>query len=269
MTKILMGVLLFSSFNIFARGNDQEVSFCEKEGARYGDGSGKDKIPFECEDVFLKLSRPEAFKRSSDAKIVVFGHKNIIFIKNPMIRIYPQNVIAGSATELTNIVAIAIDEKNNEIAVLEESGDVLFFSSLITGNVAPLRIIKNKNLYGARDIIINSDKNEIIVLNKLNKELLFFSRLGNIHAPEGKRNLHLIKNVENVNGEMMALDIKRQDLFILRSTRDSYSVFNLRKKIIKEDKVVVLNSKNIQRIEYSSVKDQLVGQGMDVKVLKN
>ena len=141
--KLISLCVLFSSLS-FAEPTRQELSQCEKQAHNFGDGRGRDYIPNECYDHFLKLASAQASKKSADGKVEVYGYRNIVFIQDPKFKSKGQNVIAGSYTELNDIVAIALDEINKEIVVLEKSGAVLFFSSVVTGNVAPLRILKNK-----------------------------------------------------------------------------------------------------------------------------
>jgi hypothetical protein len=80
--------------------------------------------------------------------------------------------------------------------VLEESGDVLFFSSKITGNISPFRILQDKELVGGSELVIDSLRDQVVVNNKTTKRILFFSRLANVHAREGKQKLGIIKTID-------------------------------------------------------------------------
>ena len=89
---------------------------------------------------------------------------------------------------------MALDPANNEIAVLEKSGDILFFSSIITGNVAPYRILRSKELDGASDLVVDPKADHVVVLNRKSGSVLHFSRKANYLGAECKKNLSLIKS---------------------------------------------------------------------------
>jgi hypothetical protein len=135
-------------------------------------------------------------KESIPAKLKFFGYKNMVIIEKNLGKTIGTNLIAGNYTELKSVRALAYDEKHEEIAVLEESGDILFFSAKITGNVAPYRIIKNKELVGATDLVVDGVKDLVMVNNERSKKVLFLSRLANIHARKGQEKLNISKSID-------------------------------------------------------------------------
>lgn len=261
MNKLILLLTLSSLFSFSIYANEFELSQCEKEGRNFGDGQGRDYLPFECANLFKAAALPTAIKKSFSSKFSAFGYKNIVFISDPGAKIGKQNIIAGSSTELSDIVALALDEANKEIAVLEKSGDVLFFSSVITGNVAPKRVLKAKELDGAYDLVINPNKNEVTVLNKKNQELVFFSRNANFFGREGKKQLSLIRSIENAQGDFLSIDPIHQELFMLNSTKSSVSVFNLNNGSGSPLRQVSLAGKFPTRIDYMRESDEIVTQG--------
>lgn len=248
--------LLFSYPSLSIAAGEAVVD-CEKEALRFGDGEGKDKISSSCYKSYLKSANPQAIKKSDDGKFMVYGYKNIVFIKDPKSKV-KQNVITGNNTLLTDIVATALDEKNNEIAVIEKSGDILFFSSIITGNVSPLRVLKHKDLEGASDLVFNTKRGEILILNKDNKEILSFSRLANIHGREGKKFLTIVKAIRNIKGEALAIDPEHQELFVLTTPKDTLTVFNLDPNLNVPAKTIPLPKKEVREIYYSSQTDEII-----------
>lgn len=233
--RILILSLLFIS-NVFALPTEQELSICEQEAAKFGDGTGKDKISQMCFSHFKKMSLVHASEECLDGKYQVIGHRNLVFIDHKNNSYSLKEVIAGSSTELKEVVAIALDEKNKEIAVLEKNGDILFFSSVIMGNVAPLRILRLKELEGATDIAIDSKRNRIIVLNKKSESLLFYSRLGNIHGFQGKKNLSLQKSIAKLpsSTESIAINPMKEELYTLDSKGPKVWIYDLNKSKSKE-----------------------------------
>ncbi len=258
MKKIIFIISLSLSFHALSAPTEEEISFCQKEGARYGDGMGKDELPLECENHFRMMARPQAIKKSSDQDLTVFGFKNIVFVKDPKVKRGRQNIIAGMYTELKDVISVAIDEVHKEIAVLESSGDILFFSSVITGNVAPLRILRARELEGAHEISVNPETNEVLALHKTGQDLLVFSRLANIHGREGHKKLSLSYRVRNVQGEMLSYNLGRKELMVLNSQKDSIDLYR-EKKFIKR---VSIGIKNVKRIDYSQKNDEIIAVGV-------
>lgn len=205
---------------------DTETAMCEKEASKFGDGSGRDSIPSECAEHFLKKVSPKLKKISKDGLVTIYAYKNIIFIKDPNSKVKGQNVIAGKYTELENIQAITLDEANKEIVVLEENQDILSFSSVITGNVAPKRILKHKELEAASDLLIY--KKHIIVLAEKNNEIIFFNREANIHAPEEKKFLSPVRTIRNVSGSGMQVNDESEELIVIDPPKKSQSIFDLK-----------------------------------------
>lgn len=162
---------------------------CEKAASHYGDGEGNDSIPAECQKTAEKLAGPAAKKSYQKGKVNIVGLKNIVFVNN--------NVIAGEYTMLQDVIAVAFDEVNNEVAALERNGDVLVFSAKYTGNVAPLRVIRHQDLDGASDISFLPKTEEIAVQMKARKEVLTFSRLANFFGREGQKKLNVRRQIMN------------------------------------------------------------------------
>lgn len=256
MFKLLISLSLLISMTP-AFSSENGLNACEKEGERFGDGKGKDLISYECADLFKKNANLEAVKTSESGKIVAFGYRNIVFLKlDGKIR-----VITGSYTEMNDIQALTIDEANKEVAVLDAKGDVLFFSSHITGNVAPLRILKHKELTGAADLVVNSKKNEVLILNKRTRSVIIFSRLANYHGPEKKKKLAILKVIKNLHGhESVSIDNEHQELFSFDAVKNKIQVFSLESgsQVAVRELTVPVTLKNPAKIEYSSVTDKVV-----------
>ena len=254
--KFICLCLIFSSLS-FAEPTKQELSQCEKQAHNFGDGRGRDYIPTECYDYFFKLIAPQALKKSVDGKISIYGYRNIVFILDPSVNSKRQNVIAGNYTELNDIVTVALDEINKEIVVLEKSGAVLFFSSVITGNVAPLRILKNKDLNGASDIVVNAKKQEVIILNNNNHEIHFYSRLANDLGREGKKKNTLLRRFENIDVDMLSMDDVHQELLMVNTLGNSILIYNLNSKLPVRKIAIPGKVKAIGRIEYLAASDEI------------
>jgi hypothetical protein len=263
--KTIITLSLLVSFSTVYSSEDR-LSFCEKEGENFGNGQGRDVIPYECVGLFKKSAPLEAVKISPSGQIIAYGFRNIVFIKqNERMRI-----IAGSYTELEEIVALAIDEKNQEVAVMNKKGDVLFYSSRITGNVAPLRVLKHKDLHGASDLVINSKRNEVLILNKASRSLLFFSRMANHNAPEKLKKLNILRIVRNlVAHESVSVDAEHGELFTLNIIKNSIYVFDLDSSSSSMSPVRIMAGpvgiQDPRKVEYSASKDEIVMTNVEGK----
>lgn len=258
MMKIIFPLILLSNIGLSLASEDR-ISLCEKEGEKYGNGLGLNVIPTECFELFRKAASLEAIKTSESGKILVFGHRNIIFIKQNE----KTHVLAGRYTELDEVMAVAIDEPNKEIAVLDKKGDVLFFPLQIPGNVAPYRVLKHKDLNGATDLVINSRKNEVIIFNKSTESLLFFSRQANYFGRENQKKLTILRIIRNLVGcEGITIDGEHQELFTLDTIKNTIQVFALQNSTQALVPVRVMlapsSSKHPRKIEYSVVTDAII-----------
>ena len=99
---------------------------------------------------------------------------------------------------LKNIQALYVDEKNKEIAVLEKSGMILFFSLDHAGNVSPFRVIKSREILGSKEIIVFPQSHEVVVFNPQQKAAFFFSRLENEYGRQNNIKRGLLRKVEDV-----------------------------------------------------------------------
>lgn len=223
MNKIIFKYILLVSCSLlaltpFSYASEQGLKNCEDEAIEFGDGSGEDSISETCYQEFKKNVSEKSRKDTSDGLQTVFGYRNLIVIekKDSKGAVTDVNVIAGVSTLLVAIQAISIDEKNNEIVVLEASGDILFFSLVLTGNIAPFRILRNKELHGATNLVTDSAKDEVIVYMPTAGQLLFFSRTANFYGREGRKNLNVLRSLENISSVInkMSIDSDKKELIL-------------------------------------------------------
>jgi hypothetical protein len=179
---------------------------CEKEARRFGDGSGRDVISAECVAHVSRSARVQQRKRGPVSGVRAAGAETIILVQDPKSKIKGQNLIAGKYTDLADgVAALAIDEKHRELAALTNSGDVQFYSIAVTGNVAPLRTIRHKELDGGTAVAVNGEAGHVYVLNGKKQEVLVFPRTANFHSQEGKKKLSPVKIFRDVAGEELVV----------------------------------------------------------------
>lgn len=261
------------SHTVFTFASDDKIDLCTKGGEESGNGLGRDEIPPYCYDLFKKSAGLEAIKTSANGKVFAFGYNNIIFNKQDGI----VRTIAGSNAQLSEVIALGIDEANHEIAVLDKTGDVLIFPSRMSGNIAPYRILKHKDLYGASDLMINAKKNEVIVFNNSKQSLIFFPRLANNHGREKKKTPSVLRVIRNLTGiGSVSLDESHQELFMLDTVKNRINVVSLENvsHSLTSVRSLALPSsfKNARKIEYSIGKDQIIvtnAGGETVAIFRN
>ena len=194
--------------------SEAEIVVCQDQAENYGNGKGDDVVAKECLDSFKKLALKKAVAVNNPLKIKFFGYKNMIIVEKTKDNLVYNEILAGNSTELKSIVAVVADEKNQEIIVLEESGDVLFFTSTLTGNIAPYRILRHKALQGASEMVFDNSTDQVIINNKKSDKLLFFSRLANIYAPKDKQKLNILKVIDTTSMDVsgLSLEIEKREI---------------------------------------------------------
>jgi hypothetical protein len=205
--KIFLAFILINGIHInssLAQMTFAEEVVCSDEAEFYGNGEGRDELNPNCIQLIKKNATTSAQAESTKFKVKFYGHKNIIIadrvftkkIENKEIVKNVTDVIAGTNTEIKAVKTLAIDEINEELVVLDKNGDIYFFTTKFSGNIAPLRILKHKDILEADSFSIDSQKNEIIVNVTKYKKRYVFSRLANINAPKDKQKLEILRKEE-------------------------------------------------------------------------
>ena len=198
MTKFWVGIVL-AVWGCLSAQADVTVERCEKEARAFGDGSGPALITPGCRDLWVSQAGPGAHRRSEDGALTAIAHRNLIFLVPTNPKAHPVRVLAGEYTLLHDAVAVAFNRSAEELAVLEASGDVAIYSTRITGNVAPLRVLRANELEGAADLAVDEKAREIIVHNPKRRGIYHFNLAGNIHGREAKTGLRPIRRVEGLS----------------------------------------------------------------------
>lgn len=264
MRKGIYLVIILSFMSVSFAG-DLHDAICEKEGSRFGNGTGRDFIPEECLSNLVSKTNSHTFRKSADGEFSVLGYKNIISIKDPKTRIKGQNVISGKYTELDEVTALAIDEVNKEIAVIDQGRDIRVYSSVITGNVAPLRTLKSQDIEGAVDLVINPKKDQLIVLNPSTRQILFFSRLANYFGLEKMKKMEVLKRIGKVDGDHLALDVEKQELFVVSLERGEILAWDLGDFSFR--RITFGKPSDIKSVEFSQ-RDEAIILSTEKKLIK-
>ena len=226
--KIFLSLLITTQ--VFASAT---LESCFNQASLYGSGMGQDKIDLNCTKLIESQSNYNQVIFSKDNKTKVIAHRNLIVIE----KITSDNkirtdFIAGQSTGLKEIKAIALDENHEEVIVLNGDDKVFFFSSVITGNVSPYRILSSPLLGKSFDIEYIASENQVAVASQKSGKVHFFSRKANIHAPKHKRFLepssttsknfsgHISLANDQVNDVLYVLDNETKTIFSLKSSTD-------------------------------------------------
>ena len=212
---------LISSFT-FAQ--DSVERQCEDQALRFGNGKGSDWISTGCFDHYKKNAYSN---KEHQGPQNLYGLRNLIFVEPSSGEKNKVQLIAGYYTKLTDVIDLIHDEKNDEILVLEKSGDIYTYNAKVLGNVMPMRILKANEISGATKIAVNTKNDEIIALNNDTNSIVFFSRLANIKQRPGKRKLELIRSVDGISTTIVDMDFNNelQELYLLDSGKNSILVY--------------------------------------------
>lgn len=233
-----IAITIFNPYQVISSEgpNEDKMVLCQDQADSYGNGKGDDSVSTECLESIKKLvtsSENISLKRESKKlQMTFFGHRNMIIVESKNGPLVVTNIIAGSSTNLNSIQAIALDEKNQEIAVLEDSGKILFFTTTLTGNIAPYRILQHNEILGATELVIDTTKDQVIIYNEKSKSLLFFSRLANINQRKGKQKLNIIKtiNTREMSLKNLSIDLNTSKLNGLNTLSNQNITFDLNLK---------------------------------------
>jgi hypothetical protein len=209
MKKPLIVLLhLTISINLFASTTEEE---CSNQLQTYGSGVTKEQIATDCYSVFKKSISQNAIHTSDDLNIEVLGKRNAFYIKNTELN--TEELLSGVQSTLVDIRAISYSKLNKEVYVLENnSAEVKIFSSLVTGNIAPLRVIRTEQLMGAVDLTVHKDN--VYVLNGTDHSVLVYSRLANYYGREGFQRLNLLNTYEGLPESSHSISIKDNNLVV-------------------------------------------------------
>ena len=198
MRKLLIFTfLILSSMSLaIAQIDEDSEESCLHQGNRHGNGDGVDDISEFCVTLIKERSRLEARQKSADGQNDFYGYKNIILIQKKS-QSGKSLFLAGLSTYLKEVLALSLDEKNNELVALDKFGGVFYFSLKYAGNVTPLRVLTVKELKGADDIVVNPSNNEISIKNLSQKKIFVFSRLDNSHGRRDQKKIGLIRSQNN------------------------------------------------------------------------
>jgi hypothetical protein len=188
------------------------VEECSNQLSSLGDGSGKNFVNLDCYETLKTSSSSKTIFTNDTLEII--AHKNSFYVKDLISK--KELVTAGRYTNLKNVIAMDYDSINKEVAVLEkDTGDILFFSSVITGNVAPYRTIRTEQLVGAIDIKVHHD--EVFVLNSKDNSVIVYKRTANFYGRKDHKNLEILRNYNNVPSEAQSIDLVNDELILLDS----------------------------------------------------
>lgn len=213
--KMITHFLLLSIFSLSIMGNED---FCKEQAFKYGNAQGHDKVSHSCYDFDLNKALPTAIDENDNIKVM--AHSNRVYVTNKLNN--KKDFITGIYTNLENSIAVTIIKDRNEVAVLQKSGDILIFSSIITGNVAPYRTISVKELHGSSDIAYKNS--EIVVLNNENKTIFHFNILANSNGREGHKKLDPIRTNSIIDKKYVSIEVIDGHLYGVSSNDEKEKV---------------------------------------------
>ena len=229
--SVFADTLLHSDFSaLLGEGtptDSSSIEKCEQMARMNGNGKASPPVHISCVNKYLSKALPNAVKQTDDQSIFAFAAHSVLVMRKKG----RTEFFAGPNTHLSNPRAIAIDQLNNEIAVLDGENTIYIFSSLFGGNVTPRRIIETRALQGSTAIAIDTKNNEILVSYE-DGAIKAFPRM---IAPIGRTLASTASEIRATSGNetqiqsgaSLAIDADHGELFVLDKTQGQISVFDL------------------------------------------
>lgn len=218
------------------------------------DNNGSFKVEDECLKKGLELAAISQTYQDS----TLAAYKNAVFVANGNNSDKGIELLAGDQTQLDTPVALSWDQKKREIFVVLHNGDVLIYHDFVLGNVAPKKVIRNKELPGTKSITVGDEI--IAFLNPSTKRIIIFDRQANSRAHGEKRKDKVIQTIELTSpADFVALahqkDSQGTHFYLADRTSELYKLSDSGELIKLELKAA---SQSVTSLEYHPEKKALI-----------
>ncbi len=205
-------ITTFSLLICFSSGAES-WDHCSLQVSHFGSGNGKSVFDDSCRELVKKSSPNEA--QYIGKNFSVYAYENVVVVekKNGS---KLNTLLAGEMTRLRNISSITVDEDKAELYVLLSDGIVHFYSLNMLGNVAPMRVLKTDEVYGAKDILVHGGL--LYILNPKSSKVIAYSSKANSEAPKSLTDMSIKLRKEQLNPNPKSLKIverKNQESFVV------------------------------------------------------
>lgn len=147
----LVSIFILSQLQAFAGTID-----CRKEALDYG--SKKANLEPSC--LIEVMKNPSATVVSKDSNMQISAKNGIIVVRENSP--FKDSVISGSKSNLANVTALALDEKNNEVFAFDSDlKAILVFDTKVTGNLSPKRVIRHAKINPGVKLSFDDQANEL------------------------------------------------------------------------------------------------------------
>lgn len=201
------------SFVLLAKVQASEWDHCLLQASNYGNGSGVSLFDKGC----FTQTKEKASQRTTyvGEKYSVYGSDGIIIVERAN-GSQINTLLTGETTRLNQIRSITVNEDKDELYVLVGDGIIYYYSLNLLGNVAPMRVIKTEEIYGASEIAFIKDK--IFVLNPEGQSVLAYSKMANSEAQRKYQKLDLRLRKENLGLGLKSFSKEENDMVTLYVT---------------------------------------------------
>lgn len=182
----------------------QSVDECSQQLFKVGKGKRESKVNPACYDKFKSAAHKNGILVDEIQQKEFVAYKNSFFIKD--LNTKKLQYTAGENSTLEDALAIDYNKDFKEIYILEQhKGEVKIFSSMITGDIGPYRVIRTKHIIGAVDVL--GVGQNVYVLNPKDESIYVYHRMGNYYGRKGKKNLNLLKAYEKIPSNTASLEL--------------------------------------------------------------
>lgn len=282
----LYGYLFFIASS-YATSN---IISCTDQGKDYGSVVGAVLIEDDCFDLFQAAASDNATVKSADNTILAFGYNNILFaeINDSNLSLSKLKVfISGKQALLNSVHAVSLDMVNRHIIVLANNDySVYSFRIDVGGNVSPMLRLVSPLLEGAFKVKVNHSTDELMVVKKDDRKILFFERRANAIAKQVDSSTGLktfsstsLKRSLSANGAFdspydIAASSSKKEIYVLDNEQKRIFVFDenaknndAHKLVLSTENVGILNPVKIDFDEANS-EIKITGSNNQVATIK-
>jgi hypothetical protein len=209
---------------------------CLAQAASMGSG-GKGPNNPACARTALRASSPFARRMSEDGQLLAFASDHMLFVRRSLSEAgsdYSQLLLSGSSTGLKQVVAIALDSRRSEAAIIDASSpsSIQIYPVSKGGSFAYRRRLKHPSLEGIRDLALDGGRERIYAVNPNRPELLVLdSQADDRHPSESRRNPMVARIAGDQTGLIrpasVAVDSQNGRVFVLDTGRRCILVFGV------------------------------------------
>jgi hypothetical protein len=223
-------------------GRAESLDECMTQAESYGNANGPSSIDSLCAERARDHSNGLRLVVLSPGRSYAYGYGNFLAfheygVATPgsKVPVIPKaDFIAGSATLLKSVAALASNRDGSVVAVLDrQSKEVLFFNAKLPGNVAPIKVLQAPELANAVALAWWPEAGELILSTGRSGRIVI---VPDQEAARALSNEHKVRSFRSIEGSAtgliaplgLALDVSNGELWVADPASNRVSAFSVR-----------------------------------------